>query len=227
MRNASDVMEPADRQRRASDRAAVLAGHAVSRETTEGLDRFVALLDEWQARTNLVAPSTLPELWTRHIADSLQFHRLAPSAETWVDLGSGGGFPGIVVGTARASDPQFELHLVESNAKKAAFLRAAQRLNRIPGAVHPVRIEAAGTVISRADVVSARALASLNDLLRMVAPHLRPDARCLFAKGRGHEQEIADASAHWRFRVLKHESDVEEGSVILEIDDIAPVKQIG
>src|SRR5580704_6417747 len=113
----------------------------VSRETEERLDRFVALLEEWQAKTNLVAPSTLPNLWTRHIADSLQLLPLAPSAKTWIDFGSGGGFPGVVLACALAETPGASVHLVERNGKKAAFLREALRITGAVGIVHLADIE--------------------------------------------------------------------------------------
>src|SRR5213592_406039 len=111
-----------------ADRARALALTPVSRETLERLERFVALLLQWQQTTNLIAPSTVPQLWTRHIADSLQLLDLAPEARTWVDVGSGGGFPGFVIACALAGDPSAAVHLVESNMKKAAFLREAQRV---------------------------------------------------------------------------------------------------
>src|ERR1700681_4132961 len=120
----------------ASDRAAALRLTPVSRETEARLDRYVALLVEWQAKTNLVAPSTLPNLWTRHISDSLQLLSLAPSAKTWVDLGSGGGFPGVVLACALAETPGANIHLIERNAKKAAFLREAIRVTSSSGTVH-------------------------------------------------------------------------------------------
>jgi len=107
-----------------SDKAAALALTPVSRETEARLDRYVDLLREWQAKTNLVAPSTLPNLWTRHISDSLQLLSLAPTATRWVDLGSGGGFPGVVLACALAEAPGANIQLVERNAKKAAFLQA-------------------------------------------------------------------------------------------------------
>src|SRR6266480_4810709 len=120
----------------AADKTAALALTPVSRETETRLDRYVELLLEWQAKTNLVAPSTLPNLWTRHISDSLQLLTLAPSAKRWVDLGSGGGFPGVVLACALAEIPGAMVHLVERNTKKAAFLREAIRLTDSPGAVH-------------------------------------------------------------------------------------------
>src|SRR3954469_7445097 len=111
-----------------SDKAAALALTPVSRETEARLDRYVDLLREWQAKTNLVAPSTLPNLWTRHISDSLQLLSIAPSARKWADLGSGGGFPGIVLACALAENLEAHIHLVERNTKKAAFLREALRV---------------------------------------------------------------------------------------------------
>src|SRR5215217_7544846 len=111
-----------------SDKTAALALTPVSRETEARLDRYVDLLVEWQAKTNLVAPSTLPHLWTRHISDSLQLLDLFTSAKIWVDFGSGGGFPGVVLTCALAETPGANIHLVERNAKKAAFLREAVRV---------------------------------------------------------------------------------------------------
>src|SRR5437879_3602210 len=120
----------------ASDQAAALALTPVSHETEARLDRYVDLILEWQAKTNLVAPSTLPNLWTRHISDSLQLLTLAPSAKIWVDLGSGGGLPGVVLACALAETSGATVHLVERNAKKAAFLREALRVTNSPGTVH-------------------------------------------------------------------------------------------
>src|SRR5712671_3944885 len=119
-----------------SDKAAALALTPVSRETEERLDRYANLLVEWQAKTNLVAPSTLPNLWTRHISDSLQLLDLATSAKIWVDLGSGGGFPGVVLACALAEAPGANVHLVERNARKAAFLREAVRITSAAATVH-------------------------------------------------------------------------------------------
>src|SRR5712672_565434 len=120
----------------AADKAAALALTPVSRETEARLDRYVDLLLRWQAKTNLIAPSTLPNLWTRHISDSLQLLALAPSARVWIDLGSGGGFPGVVLACALAETAGANVHLIERNAKKAAFLREALRVTGAPGIVH-------------------------------------------------------------------------------------------
>ena len=113
----------------------------VSRETEARLDRFVDLLTTWQKTTNLISPSTLPEIWTRHVADSLQLFPLAPDAKLWIDLGSGGGFPGIPLACLLAEIPGAQMHLVESNQKKAAFLREAARTLALPVTVHAERIE--------------------------------------------------------------------------------------
>src|SRR5579863_3288080 len=118
------------------DRARGLALAPVSRETAARLDRFVALLLQWQQHTNLIAPSTEATIWTRHIADSLQLLDLAPGAKTWVDLGSGAGFPGLMIACALADVPGVQVHLVESIGKKATFLRAAARVCEAPALVH-------------------------------------------------------------------------------------------
>src|SRR5437016_2968555 len=110
-----------------ADRERALTLTPVSRETLERLDAFVALLLRWQHKTNLIAPSSVPVLWTRHIADSLQLLDVVPGARNWIDLGSGAGFPGLILATALAGAPGAAVHLIESNAKKAAFLREAVR----------------------------------------------------------------------------------------------------
>src|SRR3984885_9071087 len=149
----------------ASDKAAALKLTSVSRETADRLQRYVDLLLEWQAKTNLIAPSTLPNLWTRHISDSLQLLVLAPSAKTWVDLGSGGGFPGVVLACALAETKDATVHLVERNSKKAAFLREALRITSAPGIVHPNAIEdIVDSMAGPIDCVTARALAPLHQL---------------------------------------------------------------
>lgn len=206
----------------AAGRARFVATANVSRETLDRLDRFVALLNEWQARINLVAPQTLGEVWDRHVVDSLILERLLPRFDRAIDLGSGGGFPGLVVAAARA-DSGGVVDLVESNAKKAAFLRTVQRELGLRGSVHLARIDACGPALAAAEVVTARALAPLDVLFGLVAPHLSPGARCFFPKGRSHEQEIAMATAHWRFTMLKHLSGLSDGSIVLELTEIAPL----
>ena len=183
----------------AADRARALALVTVSRETSARLDELVTLLLKWQATTNLVAPSTLGHVWTRHVADSLQLRTLAPEARVWLDLGSGGGFPGLVLACSLAERSGARVHLVESNAKKAAFLREAARMLRLPALVHAARIE---EVIHRwtepVDIVTARALAPLADLLAYAAPILKTGAQGLFPKGQDVEVELTEASKYWR-----------------------------
>jgi 16S rRNA (guanine527-N7)-methyltransferase len=179
------------------DRARALALTPVSRETAGRLDAFVALLLRWQATTNLVAPSTLPQLWTRHVADSLQLLALAPSAKVWADLGSGGGFPGLVIACALAGTGA-TVHLVESSTKKAAFLREATRATGAPVIVHPVRIEDFTRSAPPVDVVTARALAPLPTLLGYIAPLMKENTRALVMKGQDVGVELTEASKYWR-----------------------------
>ena len=173
----------------------------VSRETEARLDRYVDLLREWQAKTNLVAPSTLPNLWTRHISDSLQLLSLAPSAKIWVDLGSGGGFPGVVLACALAETPGANVHLVERNAKKAAFLREALSRHRRAGTVHLADI---GDIVDRiagpVDCVTARALAPLHQLIGFAEPLVQEGAKALFLKGQDVEAELTEATKYWNIQ---------------------------
>lgn len=182
----------------AADRSRALALVPVSRETTARLDRFVELLLNWQQTTNLIGATTVSRLWTRHIADSLQLVGLAPDARVWVDLGSGAGFPGLVIACALADKAETVIHLVESNAKKAAFLREVVRDIGLPAIVHAQRIEhfsvPAGTHV---DVITARALAPLNVLFGYVAPLLKTGAQALLPKGQDVEAELTEASKYW------------------------------
>ena len=184
----------------AADRARALALTPVSRETSERLDRFVELLLLWQRTTNLIAPSTASRLWTRHIADSLQLLDVVPEALVWVDLGSGAGFPGLVIAAALAGKPGAVVHLVESNAKKAAFLREAQRVTGAPAIVHTARVEDFAERCHEAvDAVTARALAPLKSLLKLCFPLLgKSGATALFPKGQHAELEIRDAAAQMK-----------------------------
>jgi len=146
----------------------------------------------------LVAPSTLPELWTRHIADSLQLIALAPGAKTWVDFGSGGGFPGIPIACAMAETPGATVHLVESNGKKASFLREAARVTGAPAEIHAVRIENFGDSFGgKADVVTARAVAPLKSLCDQAFPLIAGGAVGLFPKGQDVEAELTETSKYW------------------------------
>lgn len=183
----------------AADRARALALTPVSRETLERLERFVALVLQWQLTTQLIASSTVPRLWSRHIADSLQLLHPAPSAAcTWVDLGSGGGFPGLVLACALADKPGVAVHLVESNAKKAAFLREAARVTGAPAVVHHMRIEKFAEVFEgRAEVITARALAPLPELLDYCAPLWTTGTQALLLKGQDVGVELTEATRYW------------------------------
>jgi 16S rRNA (guanine527-N7)-methyltransferase len=205
----------------AADKATALSLVPVSRETEERLDRFVALLEEWQAKTNLVAPSTLPNLWTRHVADSLQLLPLAPSAKTWMDLGSGGGFPGVVLACAFAEMPGATIHLVERNAKKAAFLREALRVTSAPGFVHLSDIEViVDRFAGRIDCVTARALAPLHQLVGFAEPLMTKGATALFLKGQDVESELTEATKYWNIESRLHASRTGGHGWIVELDKV-------
>ena len=205
----------------ASDKAAALALTPVSRETEARLDRYVELLLEWQAKTNLVAPSTLPNLWTRHISDSLQLLTLAPAAKIWIDLGSGGGFPGVVLACALAETPGVVVHLVERIAKKAAFLREAIRVTGSPGAVHLADI---GDTVDRfagaVDCVTARAVAPLHQLVGFAEPLVKRGAKALFLKGQDVEAELTEATKYWKIEPKLHSSRTGGQGWIVELDAI-------
>lgn len=205
------------------DRLKALQLVPVSRETEQRLDRFVALLLAWQAKTNLVAPSTIPHLWTRHIADSLQLLALAPDARTIVDLGTGGGFPGLVLACALAETPGAVVHLVESNARKAAFLREATRMLAIPVVVHCVRIE---EFVARDppafDIVTARGLAPLDRLAGLIYPLVKRGARALVMKGRDVEAELTKVSKYWVFEAALSPSRTSPDGCILIIRTLEP-----
>jgi 16S rRNA (guanine527-N7)-methyltransferase len=205
----------------ASDKAAALALTPVSRETEERLDRYVVLLVEWQAKTNLVSPSTLPNLWTRHISDSLQLLTLAPSAKVWADFGSGGGFPGVVLACAMAGIPGATVHLIERNAKKAAFLREALRVTNAPGTVHLADIgDNVDRMVGRVDCVTARALAPLHHLIGFAAPLVGQGAKALFLKGQDVEAELTEATKYWNIRYRLHSSRTGGHGWIVELDQI-------
>jgi 16S rRNA (guanine527-N7)-methyltransferase len=183
----------------AADRAAALALVPVSRETAERLDCFVALLLKWQCSVNLISSATVPRLWTRHIADSLQLLDLAPEAQVWIDFGSGGGFPGLALACALAGRPGCAVHLVESNRKKAAFLREASRATGAPALLHVTRAQDfADSFRGHLDIVTARAFAPLKLLIKQAFPLLRRSGvRGLFPKGQGAELELEEAARAW------------------------------
>jgi 16S rRNA (guanine527-N7)-methyltransferase len=221
---------------------------AVSRETRERLEVYVDLLQRWQRRINLVSPSTLPHIWERHITDSLQLVPLIPNhARVVLDLGSGAGFPGLVLAIAM---PWLTVHLVESDGRKAAFLTEAARLTRCAAKVHARRVEALdpaaltwdGECLSSplssnaprtpvngmspsgiADVVTARALAPLNILLNLASRFLGPGSICLFPKGRQVEDELTDAARCWKMELDQIQSVTESSATILRVGGLGRV----
>jgi 16S rRNA (guanine527-N7)-methyltransferase len=205
---------------RTSDKAAALKLTPVSRETESRLDRYVDLLAQWQAKTNLVASSTLPNLWTRHISDSLQLLVLAPSAKIWIDLGSGGGFPGVVLACGMADTPGAMVHLVERNAKKAAFLREALRITGAAGTVHLTDIgDYVDSFSGPVDCVTARAVAPLHQLVGFAEPLVGTGAKALFLKGQDVEAELTEATKYWKLTPRLHPSLTGQGWIV-ELDRI-------
>ena len=181
------------------DRDRVLAEAGVSRETARRLAIYVAQLRRWQNVKNLVGPGTLAEVWTRHIADALQLRALAPEADTWLDLGAGAGLPGLVLAIAGHERPGFQVDLIESNARKCAFLTETARLTEAPARVHNARIEQAIDGHQGVGIVCARALAPLTQLLAWCEPLLTTGTIGLFPKGRDVQSELTDAAQRWRF----------------------------
>ncbi len=206
-----------------ADRARALALTPVSRETLHRLDRFVATLLAWQRRMNLVASSTEATLWTRHVADSLQLLALAPEARIWADLGSGGGFPGVVIACALAEAPGAHVYLVESNGKKAAFLHEAVRATGAPATVHARRIE---DFVKNApvpiDVVTARALAPLPKLLVLTYPLLKTGTLGLFPKGQDVARELTKAAKCWKIQASLSPSRTDPKAQIVIVRGLEP-----
>jgi 16S rRNA (guanine527-N7)-methyltransferase len=206
-----------------ADRARALALTPVADSALARLDRYVALLLAWQSRINLIAPSTVPEIWARHVADSLQLLAFAPDAKIWLDFGSGGGFPGLAVACVLADRPGAHVHLVESNTKKAAFLREAARVAGAPVTVHAVRIGNVGESFSGpVDVVSARALAPLKQLCDEAAPYIRRGAVGLFLKGQDVDVELTEAAKYRRIEAEKAPSRTSPDGRIVIIRGLEP-----
>lgn len=205
------------------DRERALALTPVSRETEERLDRFVELLLTWQATTNLIAPSTIPQLWTRHIADSLQLLPLAPEARRFVDLGAGAGFPGLVIACALAAEPGANVHLVDSQTRRAAFLREVCRDLALPAIVHCTRIEDLGSdAVAPCEVITARALAPLSKLAGLIHPLMAPETKVLLLKGQDVEAELTEASKYWHINADLVQSRTDPHGRIVVIETLAP-----
>lgn len=198
----------------------------VSRETLERLHVYAALLAKWQKAINLVAPKSLPELWERHFLDSAQLLALAPpGARLWLDLGSGGGFPGLVI----AAMGMEIVHLVESDQRKSAFLREAARAMGVSATVHVKRIEAVDPAALHAalggapEVISARALAPLEELLPLAHRLAGPETIYLLPKGRQAEDELTAARRYWTIAQLEMlPSQTDPAANILRIRGLQP-----
>lgn len=187
----------------------------VSRETLDRLRCYVALLEKWNRRINLVAPATLPAVWTRHLLDSAQlFTLIPPDTRTLIDLGSGAGLPGLILAILGLTD----VHLVEADTRKAVFLREAARLTGTEVTVHPYRIEA--MPLQPADVVTARALAPLPALLEYAARFLRPGGACYFLKGAAVSSELTEAQKSWHMAASLIPSRSEAAGVIVKLEQI-------
>ncbi|NUB45350.1 16S rRNA (guanine(527)-N(7))-methyltransferase RsmG [Fertoebacter nigrum] len=194
-----------------------LAALGVSRETIQRLEALVALMGKWNPAINLVSKSTLADAWSRHILDSAQIYRLAPPGPLhWADLGSGGGFPGLVVAVLGAElQPGSRFTLVDSDQRKATFLRQSCQTLGLKAQVLAERIDAIAPL--NADVLSARALAPLTLLCGFAQRHLSARGTALFMKGASHASELAEARGQWAFEVDIHPSVTEAGAVILQL----------
>lgn len=189
----------------------------VSRETFEELLAFESVFRTWASRINLAAPSTLDDVWDRHILDSAQLVPLAPGALRYLDLGSGGGFPGLVLAFLLKEKPGGQIDLVESNRKKAGFLQAVTGQFSLPARIHARRIDGKISGLEQPEVVTARALAPLPLLLDLAFPWLSTGARGFLHKGRDYRQEIQESSLQWQYDLVEHRSRLDADSVILEI----------
>lgn len=200
------------------DRARALALTPVSREIAERLDGYVELLLRWQKTKQLIGDNSIPTLWTRHIADSLQLLDLAPQAQVWADLGSGAGLPGLVIACALADRPGACIHLIESQSKKAAFLREAARTLKLPAIVHAERIESLLDAWAEpVEVVAARALSPLSQLLAYAQPLLKRGAKGLFPKGQDIAAELTEAARCWYIQYTLVPSKTSPDSVIVVV----------
>ncbi|NYZ13102.1 16S rRNA (guanine(527)-N(7))-methyltransferase RsmG [Azospirillum sp. RWY-5-1] len=198
------------------DAAAFQAETGVSRETLDRLAAYADIVRRWQPKINLVGPSTLDDLWHRHMLDSAQLFPLLPAGtRTLVDLGSGAGFPGLVLAVMGVPD----VHLVESDTRKAAFLREAARLSGTNVTVHARRIDAVPDLT--ADVVTARALAPLAELLAWAHRFVGSSGVALFPKGQQAEHELAEAAHGWRLSVDRFPSRTDANGAILRVSGIA------
>lgn len=198
-------------------------GLDVSRETVSKLSAYCELVKKWNPVINLVSKSSLSTLWQRHIEDSAQIYPLMPAgSEHCLDVGSGGGLPAMVLAIlSQEMAPGRSFTLIESDQRKAAFLRESARSLEIRLQILPVRAEMIDGVA--AEVLTARALAPLSSLLQIAARHLRPDGVCLFPKGGAYREEIEAASKEWAFDCVAIPSKTDENGAILRIQGIRNV----
>ncbi|WP_106746648.1 16S rRNA (guanine(527)-N(7))-methyltransferase RsmG [Yoonia maritima] len=202
-----------------------VGGVNVSRETYEDLQRFSDLVRKWTPKINLISPTTIPDLWDRHIVDSAQIYKFAPQTyKKWVDIGSGGGFPGIVMAIiGKSQQPDANFTLIESDQRKATFLRTAARELDLNVKVLAERIENAEQ--QGADIVSARALSTLSTLFPLVSRHLKDDGKAILHKGKKAGEEIADAHKNWCFELEEATSLTDLGGQILIVKGISRVSE--
>ena len=198
------------------DRAAFLAANDVSRETLDRLDQVIATLDVWRQKSNLIGPKEWPQIWTRHVGDSWQLLDHIPETARVVDLGSGAGFPGLIIAAAR---PSGHVTMVESVGKKCAFLRAAIDAAGLPASVHQGRVEAAPPI--SAEFVTARAFAPMPELLDYAAPWLRKGAVGVFPKGERWKEELTAARQRWNFAYEAIQSRSGGSGVILIVREVS------
>jgi 16S rRNA (guanine527-N7)-methyltransferase len=195
----------------------------VSRESHERLTILVALLLDWQKHINLISPATIPDVWNRHVIDSVQLLSLIPAGVTAIaDLGSGAGFPGLVLAATHPAT----VHMFESNGKKAAFLSEALRQMKCAGVVHRDRLEPlqASAHMPNVQVVTARAFAPMPLLLSLAEPFMRKGAIALFHKGQDVAAELEEAAKSWQVVYKKHPSEIDSLSVIVEVKELTRVQ---
>lgn len=192
----------------------------VSRETELKLQTYMELLRKWQQKINLVSKATLDDVWNRHFSDSLQLSQMIPNKSRVFDLGSGAGFPGLVLAIAR---PDLEIHLIESDQKKCSFQKTVSRETNANSVIHNARIEDVFDKIdSVPDIITARALASLNDLLQYCQPWMQknPDLEMLFLKGAQYLQEVEEAQKKYDFEISALPSITSSEGYILHLKDV-------
>lgn len=193
----------------------------VSRETFDRLLAYEALFLKWSKSFNLASPSTHKEFWSRHILDSVQLFNIKKPTGTWLDVGSGGGLPGVVTAIIMIESTGAHVHLIESNGKKVAFLRTALLETGAAGTVHLSRIDDAPKIMSTVDIVTARAVSNLGNLFELTSPWLLNGATALFHKGQNFQREIDETRGAWDANLVTHASVIDPGSVILEIQSLA------